>query len=138
MTSKPVAQLLTDLNIVRSHSRPRVSNDNPYSEANFKTLKYCPVFPDWFGSLADGRAFCQRFFTYYNTVHRHSGIGLHTPASVHDGTAVTIRAQRAAVLAGAYATNPHRFRRPPAPPHLPKAAWINEPTKEEAQEEPAA
>lgn len=138
MTSKPVAQLLVDLNIVRSHSRPRVSNDNPYSEANFKTLKYCPAFPDRFGSLADARAFCQRFFTYYNNVHRHSGIGLHTPASVHDGTAVMIRARRADVLADAYATNPHRFRRRPTPPRLPKAAWINQPAKEEHQEEPAA
>jgi transposase InsO family protein len=138
MTSKPVAQLLVDLNIVRSHSRPRVSNDNPYSEANFKTLKYCPVFPGRFGSLADARAFCQRFFTYYNTVHRHSGIGLHTPASVHDGTAKAIHAQRAAVLTDAYATNPGRFRQPPTPPRLPKAAWINEPPKEESQEEPAA
>jgi putative transposase len=138
MTSKPVAQLLADLNIVRSHSRPRVSNDNPYSEANFKTLKYCPVFPERFGSPADARAFCQRFFTYYNTVHRHSGIGLHTPASVHDGTATTIQARRANVLADAYTANPHRFRRRPTPPRLPKAAWINQPAKEEPQEEPAA
>ncbi|WP_406424355.1 integrase core domain-containing protein [Streptomyces sp. NBC_00842] len=113
-------------------------NDNPYSEANFKTLKYCPVFPGRFGSLADARAFCQRFFTYYNTIHRHSGIGLHTPASVHDGTAKDIRAQPTAVLADAYATNPHRFRRPPTPPRLPKTAWINEPAKEKHQEEHAA
>jgi transposase InsO family protein len=138
MTSKPVAQLLADLNVVRSHSRPRVSNDNPYSEANFKTLKYCPVFPDRFGSPADARAFCQRFFTYYNTVHRHSGIGLHTPTSVHDGTATVIQARRGEVLADAYAANPHRFRRRPTPPRLPEAAWINQPAKEERQEEPAA
>ncbi|GAA1771745.1 hypothetical protein GCM10009810_31670 [Nostocoides vanveenii] len=79
MTSKPVAQLLLDLGVDRSHSRPRVSNDNPYSESAFKTLKYAPVFPDVFGSLADARTFCEAFFTYYNHEHRHSGIGLHTP-----------------------------------------------------------
>jgi putative transposase len=79
MTSKPVAQLLVGLNITRSHSRPRTSNDTPYSEAQFKTLKYCPAFPGRFGSLTDARSFCQRFFDYYNTEHRHSGIGLHTP-----------------------------------------------------------
>ena len=83
MTSKPVAQLLVDLGVARSHSRPHVSNDNPYSEAAFKTLKYAPVFPDRFGSLPDARAFCEAFFSYYNHEHRHSGIGLHTPASVH-------------------------------------------------------
>jgi putative transposase len=84
-TSKPVAQLLLDLGVDRSHSRPRVANDNPYSEAAFKTLKYAPVFPDAFGSLADARTFCEAFFGYYNHEHRHSGIGLHTPASVHHG-----------------------------------------------------
>ena len=87
MTSKNVATLLTDLNITRSHSRPHVSNDNPYSEAAFKTLKYCPVFPGTFAALDDARAFCDVFFAYYNNEHRHSGIGLHTPATVHDGTA---------------------------------------------------
>ncbi len=91
MTNKPVAQLLVDLGVARSHSRPHVSNDNPYSEAQFKTLKYAPAFPDRFGSLADARAFCQQFFTYYKHEHRHSGIGLHTPASVHHGTAAEIR-----------------------------------------------
>ena len=102
MTSKPVAQLLVDLGVARSHSRPHVSNDNPYSEAQFKTLKYAPVFPDRFGSLADARAFCEAFFDYYNHEHRHSGIGWHTPASVHHGTADQIRAQRAATLDAAY------------------------------------
>ena len=92
MTSKPVAQLLVDLGVTRSHSRPSVSNDNPYSEAQFKTLKYCPAFPARFGSIADARAFCTAFFDHYNHVHRHSGIGLHTPASVHYGTATEIRA----------------------------------------------
>ena len=79
MTSKPVSELMIDLGVCRSHSRPRTSNDNPYSEAQFKTLKYVPDFPDRFGSLADARAFCDRFFTAYNHEHRHSGIGMHTP-----------------------------------------------------------
>jgi putative transposase len=85
MTSKPVALLLADLGIVKSHSRPHVSNDNPYSEAGFKTLKYRPDFPDRFGSIEDARAFCQAFFAWYNKAHRHSGIALFTPADVHYG-----------------------------------------------------
>jgi putative transposase len=131
MTSKPVAQLLVDLGVARSHSRPHVSNDNPYSEANFKTLKYCPAFPGRFGSIEDARAFCARFFDHYNHVHRHAGIGLHTPESVHYGTADEIRTQRTATLDAAYAVNRARFRhRRPAPPKLPTIAWINEPTPE--------
>ena len=130
MTSKPVSQLLVDLGVDRSHSRPHVSNDNPYSEAAFKTLKYAPVFPDRFGSLADARSFCQRFFDYYNRQHRHSGLGWHTPASVHDGTATKIRAQRGVTLEAAYQANPTRFSRRPQPPLLPDAAWINQPSKE--------
>jgi putative transposase len=131
MTSKPVAQLLVDLGVARSHSRPHVSNDNPYSEANFKTLKYCPAFPGRFGSIEDARAFCSAFFDHYNHVHRHAGIGLHTAASVHYGTATEIRLQRAATLDAAYAANPARFRhRRPQPPKLPTVAWINEPTPE--------
>jgi len=128
MTSKPVAALLADLHITQSHSRPHVSNDNPYSEAQFKTLKYCPAFPERFGSLHDARAFCDAFFKYYNHEHRHSGIGLYTPASVHYGTAVTIQAHRQKVLDEAYATNPDRFhgRRPQAPA-LPTRVWINQP-----------
>jgi hypothetical protein len=98
MTSKPVAQLLVDLGVARSHSRPRVSNDNPCSEAQFKTLKYCPAFPGRFGSIADARVFCDAFFDHYNHVHRHTGIGLHTPARVHYGTAIEVRAQRAITL----------------------------------------
>ncbi len=132
MTSKPVALLLADLGVVRSHSRPKVSNDNPYSEAAFKTLKYCPTFPDRFGSIADARAFCDRFFSYYNHEHRHSGIGLHTPASVHHGTATEIQALRAEVLTAAHARHPHRFRRPPQPPRLPTTVWINRPALEPA------
>jgi putative transposase len=129
MTSKGVAELLADLGVGRTHSRPHVSNDNPYSEAAFKTLKYCPAFPARFGSIADARAFCETFFEYYNHHHRHSGIGLHTPASVHYGTATEIRAKRAATLDAAYAANPRRFcGRRPTPPKLPTVAWINNPT----------
>jgi putative transposase len=127
MTSKPLAALLADLGITQSHSRPHVSNDNPYSEAQFKTLKYCPAFPGRFGSLADARAFCQTFFSHYNHVHRHKAIGLHTPASVHYGTAPAIRAGRAVVLDAAYQRHPARFAKPPVPPKLPTTAWINQP-----------
>ena len=131
MTSKPVAQLLVDLGVARSHSRPHVSNDNPYSEAGFKTLKYCPAFPGSFGSIQHARTFCETFFAYYNHEHRHSGIGLHTPASVHYGTATEIRAQRAVTLDAAYTANPDRFRgRRPTPPALPTSAWINDPSRE--------
>jgi putative transposase len=131
MTSKLVSQLLVDLGVARSHSRPHVSNDNPYSEAAFKTLKYCPAFPGSFGSIQDARAFCAEFFAYYNHEHRHSGIALHTPASVHYGTATEIREQRTATLNAAYAANPDRFRhRPPQAPELPAIAWINEPSRE--------
>ena len=131
MTSKPLAQLLVDLGVARSHSRPHVSNDNPYSEAAFKTLKYAPVFPDRFGSLADARAFGEQFFTYYNHEHRHSGIALHTPASVHYGTATQVRAQRQSTLDEAYAAHPARFgHRRPSAPKLPQAAWINQPSQE--------
>ena len=101
MTSKPVAQLLVDLGVTRSHSRPNVSNDNPYSEALFKTMKYLPTFPERFGSLADARAFMDSFVTAYNHEHHHPGIGLHTPADVHYGHAKTVTAQRAAALAAA-------------------------------------
>jgi len=131
MTSKPVAVLLSDLRIGRTHSRPHVSNDNPYSEAGFKTLKYCPAFPGRFGSRQDAIAFCERFFIHYNEHHRHSGIGLHTPASVHYGTAQVIREKRALVLDAAYAAHPERFvNKPPTPPLLPGAAWINKPMPE--------
>ncbi|MDQ1391939.1 MAG: putative transposase, partial [Acidimicrobiaceae bacterium] len=129
MTSKGVAELLVDLGVGRTHSRPHVSNDNPYSEAVNKTLKYCPAFPARFGCIADARSFCAEFFEYYNHHHRHSGIGLHTPASVHYGTAELIQASRAETLDAAYAANPRRFgNRRPSPPKLPTAAWINKPT----------
>jgi putative transposase len=144
MTSKTVSQLLSDLNITRSHSRPHVSNDNPFSEAAFKTLKYCPVFPGTFATLDDARAFSDLFFTYYNNEHRHSGIGLHTPASVHDGTAWAIQARRQQVLDAAFAARPDRFRgRRPLAPALPAKVWINKPrttieTQETRQINPAA
>ncbi len=134
MTSKVVAVLLADLCIGRTHSRPHVSNDNPYSEAAFKTLKYCPAFPERFGSLQDARAFADDFFQIYNHHHRHSGIGYHTPASVHFGTAGLVREGRAHVLDAAYAAHPERFvNRPPTPPALPGPAWINEPKEVEGQ-----
>jgi transposase InsO family protein len=126
MVSKPVSELLVDLGVLRSHSRPRTSNDNPYSEAQFKTMKHVPDFPDRFGSLADARAFRERLFLAYNHEHRHSGIGLHTPASVHFGTAEQICIHRQSTLDQAYATHPHRFTRRPHPPPLPKLAWINQ------------
>ena len=128
MISKPVAFLLADLGITKTHSRPHVSNDNPYSEAQFKTLKYHPSFPDRFGSFEHGRAHCADFFPWYNTEHRHSSLGWHTPHAVHHGLAASQRHRRAAVLAAAYAARPDRFvRKIPVPPALPAAAWINPP-----------
>jgi putative transposase len=134
MTSNPVVELLVFLGIGRSHSRPHVSNDNPFSESQFKTLKYCPAFPERFGCIEDAHAFCETFFNYYNHEHRHSGIGYHTPASVHYGTAIEVRAQRQVALNAAYTANPTRFRhRQPEAPALPTVAWINEPIEDAAQ-----
>jgi putative transposase len=131
MTAKPVAFLLADLGVTKSHSRPHCSNDNPYSESQFRTLKYRPDFPDRFGSIQDARAFCGQFFDWYNNRHRHSGIGYHTPADVHYGRAETIRQQRAVVLDTAYNQHPERFvAKPPQPPKLPTAAWINKPPED--------
>jgi putative transposase len=128
MASKTVALLLADLGVTKSHSRPHCSNDNPYSEAQFKTLKYRPEFPARFGSIEDGRAFCRRFFHWYNHEHRHSGLGFHTPDSVHFGHAQAIQVERAGVLQTAYAAHPERFvRHAPVPPALPGPAWINKP-----------
>jgi putative transposase len=128
MTSKPVALLLADLGITKTHARPHVSNDNPFSEAHFKTLKYRPDFPPRFESLEAARAFCRGFFPWYNHQHRHSALGLLPPAVVHTGQAEAAYTARQTVLAGAYARHPERFvRRPPAPPPLPTAAWINPP-----------
>jgi putative transposase len=128
MTSKPVALLLADLGVTRSHSRPHVPDDNPYSESQFKTLKHHPTFPDRFGSIQDARTFCQGFFDWYNHAHYHSGIGLLTPADVHHGRAGQVIAARQVVLDDAFAAHPERFvRKPPAPPQLPEAVWINKP-----------
>jgi putative transposase len=127
MTSKTVNQLLADLGVTQSHSRPHQSNDNPFSEAQFKTLKYSPSFPKRFTSIDHARQFCDWFFHHYNHQHRHSGIGLHTPADVHYGRAEQIRAHRQAVLDAAYTARPERFRRPPSAPRIPEATWINPP-----------
>ncbi|WP_079168173.1 DDE-type integrase/transposase/recombinase [Streptomyces colonosanans] len=129
MTSKKVSQLLIDLGVTRSHSRPGVSNDNPYSESHFKTVKYAPDYPERFDSLAHARGWMEGFITYYNHTHRHSGIGYHTLASVHFGTAELVREQRAATLAEAYARHPERFNRRPKPPKIPRQTWINDPAK---------
>jgi len=129
MRSKPVAALLIDLEVAKTHSRPHVSDDNPYSEAQFKTLKYRPDFPERFGSIEDARAHCQRFFHWYNHEHRHGGIGLMTPAAIHDGRAAALTEQRLITLDAAFAAHPIRFKgRAPTPPSLPSAAWINPPT----------
>jgi putative transposase len=128
MASRTVAELLSDLGVAKSHSRPRCSNDNPFSEAQYKTLKYRPDFPDRFGSIQHGRAHCHTFFTWYNHDHRHSGIGYHTPADVHYGHAPAIRAARADTLTAAYTRTPERFvRKHPEPPALPTTTWINQP-----------
>jgi putative transposase len=130
MTSKTVSQLLCDLGVLQSHSRPHQSNDNPYSEAQFKTLKYSPTFPKRFANIAASRLFCENFFEYYNHVHRHSGIALHTPADVHFGLADAVREKRQSVLDAAYAARPDRFRQPPAAPRVPEVFWINRPDEE--------
>lgn len=130
MRSKPVAFLLADLSITKTHSRPYTSNDNPYSESHFRTMKYRPEFPDRFGCIQDARAFCQRFFPWYNDAHRHSGIGMLTPAMVHFGHAPAIREKRQTVLDAAYLAHPDRFvRRSPSPLPLPKEVWINKPLR---------
>ncbi len=128
MTSKTVAFLLADLGITKSLSRPYVSNDNPYSEAQFKTLKSRPEFPERFGCSEDSRAFCQSFFSWYNTEHYHSGIGFLTPEDVHYGRAEQIIKERQAVLSAAFEEHPERFKgKMPKPIALPSAAWINKP-----------
>ena len=128
MTSKSVALLLADLGVVKTHSRPHVSDDNPYSEAHFKTLKYRPGFPDRFGSLEEARCFCQEFFPWYNHEHHHSGLQLMTPATVHYGQAEELISHRQAVLDTAYQAHPERFvKRPPQHPSLAEAVWINPP-----------
>lgn len=132
MKSKAVAQLLADLGITKTHSRPQVSNDNPYSEAQFKTLKYCPAFPGRFGAIQDARLFSAAFFNWYNKEHHHSAIGLMTPEQVHYGMAQEIYVNRSKVLEKAFLKHPERFKdNIPTPPSLPKAVWINKPSNKE-------
>ena len=128
MRSRPVAFLLAELGVTKSHSRPHTSNDNPYSEAGFKTMKYRPDFPERFGAIQDARAFCRGFFDWYNAAHRHSGIAMMTPEQVHYGRSGIVLERRGKVLAGAYNAHPERFvRGMPAPAELPGAVWINPP-----------
>jgi putative transposase len=132
MTSKPVALLLADLGVTQSHSRPHVSDDNPYSEPQFKTLKYRPAFPARFPTIEAARAHCQNFSRWCNNEHRHGGLGLHTAADIHHGRAPAVRAARAQVLDAAYHAHPERFvSKPPAPPKLPGTSWINPPQEKE-------
>ena len=128
MRSKPVAFLLSDLGVTKTHSRPYTSTDNPYSEAQFRTLKYRPEFPDRFGSIEDARVFCREFFAWYNNQHHHTGIGLLTPQQMHAGQAGQISRQRQEVLSDFYRQHPERFvRGEPVAPKVPQAAWINRP-----------
>lgn len=131
MRSKPVAFLLSDLGVTKTHSRPYTSTDNPYSEAQFRTLKYQPDFPERFGSLEDARVFLQGFFAWYNYEHRHSGIGLVTPAQRHSGENKIVYQRRHVVLEAFYKQRPERFvRGMPSPPELPGEVWINKPNEE--------
>jgi putative transposase len=128
MTSKPVALLLADLGVTKTHSRPHVSNDNPFSEAHFKTLKYRPEFPERFGSLQHARAVGADLFRWYNFEHHHSALGWLTPADVHGGQAAQRLEQRRRVLHGAYAAHPERFvQGVPTPAEPPVEVWINPP-----------
>ena len=138
MTSKTVASLLAELGVTRSHSRPRVSNDNPFSEAWFKTLKYAPVFPERFGSLQHARTFIDAFVQHYNHDHHHTGIGLHTPADVHYDLTHTANEHRDRALAAARTANPQRFSTTTTPKilNLPAAAWINPPTPDPTNPKP--
>jgi len=134
MTSRPVALLLADLGVTKTHSRPHTSNDNPFSESHFKTLKYRPEFPDRFGCLQAARAFCQRFFCWYNTEHHHSAIGWLTPRIVPSGQSATVLAARQTVLDQAFQLTPERFvRKPPQPPKLFDKVWINPPAPKEPE-----
>ena len=128
MTSKPVAFLLADLGVTKTHSRPHVSDDNPYSESQFRTMKYRPEFPERFGCIEDASSYAREFFHWYNEEHRHSGLGLLSPAVVHHGLAPVAIEQRRAVLDQAYRAHPERFvRKPPEPLPAPAEVWINKP-----------
>jgi putative transposase len=132
MIAGTVAELLNELGVTKSHSRPRVSNDNPFIESHFKTLKYRPDYPDRFNSISHARAWCRRFFAWYNEVHYHSGIGYLRPADLHHGNHHAIVERRQATLDAAAAAHPERFTRPPAPPKVPTKAWINRPAIQSA------
>ncbi len=139
MKSKALALLLADLSITKTHSRPHVSNDNPFSEAQFKTLKYRPEFPERFGSLEDSRAFCRPFFRWYNTEHRHSGIAFMRPEDVHYRRATQILETRSTTLDAAFEVHPERFKgKRPSPRTLPEAVWINPPVDDPQQEQEAS
>jgi putative transposase len=128
MTSKPVAHLLADLGVTKTHSRPHVSNDNPYSESQFKTLKYRPDFPDRFLSYEHGHGHCATFFPWYNHEHHHAGLAYLTPAAVHHGRVAEVLALRQAALDAAFTAHSERFvHRPPQTPRPPEAVWINPP-----------
>lgn len=130
MRSKPVAHLLSDLGVTKTHSRPYTSNDNPFSESQFKTMKYCPQFPGQFGCIQDAKAFCRQFFRWYNDEHRHSGINRLTPRSVHYGYAEKVLESRNRVLAAAFEKHPNRFKfRKPHAGELPNEVWINPPVE---------
>jgi transposase InsO family protein len=132
MKAKATALMLADLGVVKSHSRPHTSNDNPFSEAHFKTLKYQPEFPKRFDTINDARTFCRRFFTWYNEDHHHAGTGLMTPDQIHFGQAEAIHAARQAALDAAFLSTPERFvRKRPKPPQIPTAVWINPPKQTE-------
>lgn len=135
MKAKTTALLLTGLGVLKSHSRPHTSNDNPFSEAHFKTLKYQPEFPRNFENIEQARAFCRRFFPWYNEEHHHAGIGLMTPDQIHFGQAEAIHTARQATLDAAYQGTPERFvRKPPQPPKIPTAVWINPPKPTEGNQ----
>jgi len=135
MRAKPVALLYADLGVAKSFSRPYVSDDNPFSESHFRTLKYRPDFPDRFGCLLDSRAHCQVFFHWYNEEHRHSGLGMLTPKMVHCGETERVLANRQAVLSAAYAAHPERFvRKPPSPMAPPQEVWINPPVRRDSDQ----
>lgn len=135
MRSKPVAFLLSDLGITKTHNRPYTSNDNPYSESQFKTLKYCPSFPERFGSIQDARQFCRDFFKWYNDEHRHSGINMLTPSMLHHGVAEQVLEHREIVLEKAFFKNPLRFKnKKPTAGNVPEAAWINKPEEQKITE----
>ena len=137
MTSQTVAQLLATLGVVKSHSRPQVSNDNPFSESQFKTLKYQPEFPQRFASHEHGLMFCREFFPWYNDEHHHWGLGLMTPATVHTGRAIEVLTARQVTLSAAYLAHPQRFvRREPRPQQPPPAVWINPPATTQNLESP--